>query len=157
VRIAIGANPARYHYKEGIKEFLESKGHSVIDLSCTDGNSTAWVIKVCKNMAEAIGNNHADRGIVICGTGMGVSIAANKNKGIRCAMVESYWAAMQSCIVNDANVMALGAVITSLKMACAMAEIFITTEFLQGLDPKRKDKLRNELRILSEHEDCVFK
>lgn len=133
MRIAIGANPARYHYKEGLKEFLESKGHSVIDLSCTDERDTAWVVKVCKSIAEAIGNNHADRSIVICGTGMGVSIAANKNKGIRCAMVESYWAAMQSRIINDANVMALGADITSLKMACVMVEVFVTTNSFKGL------------------------
>lgn len=157
MRIAIGANPARYQYKEGIKKFLESKGHSVIDLSCTDPNDTAWVTKVCRNVAQAIEKNHADRGIVICGTGMGVSIAANKNKGARCAMAESYWAAMQSRIINDANIMALGADITSLKMACAMAQVFITTEFLQRLDAERSAKLKNELKILSEYEDSIFK
>jgi ribose 5-phosphate isomerase B len=157
VKIAIAADPTRSDYKEGLKSYLEQKGYETLDLSLNSLDGPVWSMKVARNVAKAISGHQAELGIVMCGTGMGVSIAANKNKGIRCAMVESYWAAMQSRRLNNANILAIGADTIGLKLACQIADVFIETEFLDGLAPDRKVKLKNECDKWSEYEDEVFK
>jgi ribose 5-phosphate isomerase B len=157
MKIAIGADPTRLDFKEGLKNYLEAKGHEIIDLSLESQDGPVWSMKIARNVAQAVTGHLAELGIVMCGTGMGVSIAANKNKGVRCAMVESYWAAIQCRRLNNANILAIGADTIGMKLACQIADVFIETEFLDGLPPERKAKLFNEYEQWQHYEKEVFK
>lgn len=155
--IALGADPGGYELKVGVKKYLEGKGHKVLDLGTPDAEHPVWYMDVGRNVASAVTSGTAERGVVICGTGMGISIATNKNKGARCALVESYWAARESRIVNDANIIAIGGTTTSHRMACEMIDVFLETGFAQGVAPERRQRLESGAGKWVPYEEAVFK
>ncbi|HOQ75460.1 MAG TPA: RpiB/LacA/LacB family sugar-phosphate isomerase [Thermoclostridium sp.] len=156
MKIAFGVDPGGFCLREGVLAHLKEKGHEVLDLGTQDMDNPIPYMIVGRNVAEAVTSGKADFGVVMCGTGMGISIATNKVKGARCAMVESYYAARESRIINDANIIALGGTTTSLRMACEMIDVFLETKWGQGLPDFRVQRIKDGAKKLAEYEDEQF-
>ncbi len=127
-KISIGSDHGGYELKEAVKEFLTQKGFEVKDCGCYGLDSVDYPVFV-KPVADDVVSGAADKGIVICTTGIGASIAANKVKGIRCALCHNEHTARMTRLHNDSNILALGAAEISVFMAQTIAEIFMTTDF----------------------------
>lgn len=156
MKIAFGVDPGGFELREGVLKHLAEKGYEVEDLGTKDMDNAVPYMIVGRNVATAVTSGKADFGIVMCGTGMGISIATNKNKGARCALVESYYTARESRIINDANIIALGGTTTSLRMACEMIDVFLETKFGQGLPEFRVERIKSGAANLAKFEDEQF-
>lgn len=128
MKVAIGCDHGGYDLKERIVKFLTDKGYEVDDKGCYDKNSCDYPV-YGKAVAHAVADGVADKGIVICTTGIGISICANKVKGIRCALCTNELMARMTRLHNDSNVIALGANVVGPGLAEEMVEIFLTTPY----------------------------
>lgn len=128
MKIALGADHAGYSLKECIKTYLEEKGYEVIDCG-TDSESSVDYPEFGFNTGKAVVEGNADCGIVVCGTGIGISIAANKVKGIRAALCTDSYMAKMAREHNNANILALGARVIGQGVALDIVETFLTTSF----------------------------
>lgn len=128
MKVAIGCDHGGYDLKERIVKFLTDKGYEVDDKGCYDKNSCDYPV-YGKAVAHAVADGAADKGIVICTTGIGISICANKVKGIRCALCTNELMARMTRLHNDSNVIALGANVVGPGLAEEMVEIFLTTPY----------------------------
>jgi len=128
MKIAIGSDHGGYDLKEKIKEWLMANAYEVDDKGTYSKDSCDYPV-FAKAVAKAVAAGEADKGIVICTTGIGVSITANKVKGIRCALCHNEHTATMTRLHNDSNVLAIGAMEVDEAMALKMTEIFLTTEF----------------------------
>lgn len=140
MKIALGSDHGGYDLKQAICEYLKSQGHEVCDMGCNGTNSVDYpdyAFPVC----EAVARGDFDRGILICGTGIGMSICANKVKGIRCALCGEPVSAKLTRRHNNSNVLAMGARIIGVEMAKAVTNAFLTTEFDGGRHENRVDKI----------------
>lgn len=140
MKIAIGCDHGGYDLKEQIVQFLQEKGHEVKDCGTYSKDSCDYPI-FGEAAARAVAGGECERGIVICTTGIGISIAANKVKGIRCAHVCDPLTAEMTRRHNDANMIALGAGITGKNLAERCVEVFLNTEFEGGRHARRVDLL----------------
>ena len=140
MKIALASDHGGYALKCDIKALLEKLGHQVEDFGCRSTESCDYP-DFGEAAARAVAAGTCDRGIVICTTGIGISIAANKVKGIRCAHCADSLQAEMTRRHNDANMMAIGAGFTGKNMAERMVEVFLTTEFEGGRHARRVDKL----------------
>ena len=135
--IAIGCDHAGVEMKKAVIEELSKKGFEFKDMG-TDGEPCDY-----PNMAEAvcslITSGECEKGILICGTGIGMSIAANKIKGIRAALCSDSFSTKFTRLHNDSNVMCMGARTLGPGLACELAEIFLTTGFEGGRHQRRVD------------------
>lgn len=138
MKIALAADHGGYELKEIVKKHLEQKGMEVLDLGCFIGDSVDYP-NYGKACGEAVVNGEADTGIVICGTGIGISIAANKVKGVRCALCTSLFMAEMARKHNNANVLALGGRILEPELALNIVDVYLTTEFEGGRHQRRVD------------------
>ena len=138
--IAVAADHAGFDLKEILKRDLQDAGYAVLDLGT---NSTASVDypDFGKALADAVASGKAERGVVVCGTGIGISIAANRNPRIRAALAHDVTSARLSREHNDANVVAFGARITGTETAREALKVFLNTEFAGGRHAGRVDKL----------------
>lgn len=128
MKVAIGCDHGGYDLKERIVKFLTDKGYEVDDKGCYDKSSCDYPV-YGKAVAHAVADGSADKGIVICTTGIGISICANKVKGIRCALCTNELMARMTRLHNDSNVIALGANVVGPGLAEEMVEIFLTTPY----------------------------
>ncbi len=143
MKIAFGCDHGGYDYKDAVIYYLISQGHEVIDFGTNSNESCDYpdyCIPVCKEVVE----KRADYGILICGTGIGMSICANKVKGIRCAHVTDIFSAEMTRKHNDTNVIALGARISTKDDVVKFVDKFLNTEFEGGRHQNRVNKV-NEL------------
>jgi ribose 5-phosphate isomerase B len=138
--IAIGADHAGYALKEKIKELLTSLRIEFKDFGTTSTESTDYP-DYAHSVAQAVSNGEAERGILFCGTGIGMAITANKHTGIRAANVESLESARLSREHNDANILALGARVTPPDLAKEIVKVFLATKFEGGRHQRRVDKI----------------
>ena len=138
MKIALAADHGGYELKEIVKKHLEQKGMEILDLGCFVGDSVDYP-NYGKACGEAVVNGEADTGIVICGTGIGISIAANKVKGVRCALCTSLFMAEMARKHNNANVLALGGRILEPELALNIVDVYLTTEFEGGRHQRRVD------------------
>ena len=136
MKIAIGSDHAGFKYKEEIKNYLISKGYEVIDKGTYSEESTDYPI-YARAVAEEVSQKNVDKGIVICGTGIGVSITANKVPGVRAALCTNEFMARLARQHNDANVIAVGARVIGLEHAIAIIETFLKTQFEGGRHERR--------------------
>ena len=136
MKIAMGNDHTAIELKNIIKEFVESKGYEVIDLGTNSTESCDYPV-YGEKVGRAVASGEADLGIAICGTGVGISLAANKVKGIRACVCSEPYTAVMSRRHNDANVLALGAGITGPNLAKRMVEVFLNTEFEGGRHARR--------------------
>lgn len=132
MRIAIAADRGGYQLKQYLLERLSSEQIEITDFGCEDPDSPDY-IKGYPDYAEVVAQQVVqgmyDRGILICGTGIGMSIAANKVKGIRCALVHDLFSAEQTRMYNDSNVLALGEMIVGQGLAYEIVKIWLNTKF----------------------------
>lgn len=136
MKIALGCDHGGYDLKERIKTFLEGKGYTCEDFGTHSKESCDYPV-FGRAAAEAVADGRCDKGIVICTTGIGISITANKVKGIRCALCADSLSAEMTRRHNDANVLAMGAGIVGPNLAERIAEVFLTTDFEGGRHARR--------------------
>ncbi len=140
MKIALGCDHGGYDLKLYVRKVLEDLGHEVEDFGCIFKESCDYP-DFGAAAARAVAEGACDRGIVICTTGIGISIAANKVKGIRCAHCADCLQAEMTRRHNDANMMAIGAGFTGPNMAGRMVEVFLSTEFEGGRHARRVEKM----------------
>lgn len=135
MKIAIGCDPNAQAAKEELIKYIEAKGYGeVTDFGSEDPIYANTAIKV----AEAVAAKECDRGIIICGTGIGVSIAANKVKGAYAALLSDVYSAQRARLSNDANIACMGAFTTGSKERELMTDAFLTCEFVPGCSSQPK-------------------
>ena len=140
MRIALGSDHGGYALKCKIKEHLESRGYECVDFGCHSLESCDYP-DFGEAAARAVAAGDCPRGIVICTTGIGISIAANKVQGIRCAHCADSLEAEMTRRHNDANMLAIGAGFTGKNLAERMVEVFLSTDFEGGRHERRVNKL----------------
>lgn len=126
--IAIGNDHTGYEMKMAIIEYLEKRGIPYKDFGCGECTSSDYPI-FAKKVGKAIQDKECDKGILICGTGIGISITANKMKGIRAALCHDCFSAEATRLHNDANILAMGARVIGVGHALKIVETFLNTEF----------------------------
>lgn len=135
--IAIGCDHAGVEMKKAVMESLSEKGFELLDLG-TDGEPVDYPV-VAEKVCQKVLSGECEKGILICGTGIGMSIAANKFKGIRASLCSDSFSTRFTRLHNDANVMCMGARTLGAGLACELAEIFLTTGFEGGRHQRRVD------------------
>lgn len=140
MKIAIGNDHGAVELKQHLVKYLEGEGHEVVNLGTDVPESTDYPIYAAR-VARAVLEGGCDKGIVICGTGLGISIAANKIKGVRCAVCSEPVSARLARLHNDANLLALGARIIGPVMAEAVVDTFLSTDFEGGRHQRRVDMI----------------
>ena len=140
MKLVIGNDHAGVEFKEKLVKVLEERGHEVINVG-TDSLESVDYPDIAVLVGEKVLDGEAKFGILICGTGIGISIAANKIKGIRAALVHNEFTAKLARLHNDANVIALGARVIGDELGLACVETFINTEFEGGRHARRVDKI----------------
>ena len=138
--IALGCDHGGFALKQAIMAYLEENHIPYKDFGCYDTSSCDYP-DFGAAAARAVGSGECERGIVICTTGIGISIAANKVKGVRCALCHDPLSAEMCRRHNDANMLSLGAGITGVNLALKMVEVFLNTPFDGGRHQRRVDKL----------------
>ena len=128
MKIAIGCDHGAYTLKKTIVSFLEKKGYTVKDFGCFNPGSCDYP-DFCGAAARAVASGECQKGIVLCTTGIGASIAANKVRGIRCALLSDVLSARLTRLHNDTNMMALGAGIVGENLALEIVQVWLNTEF----------------------------
>ena len=140
MKIALACDHGAYDLKETIKAHLTEKGYEVKDFGCFDKSSCDYP-DFAAPAAKAVASGECDMGVLTCTTGIGVSITANKIKGIRCALLSDLMSARLTREHNDTNMMAIGAGFTGKNMAERMVEAFLTTEIEGGRHERRVNKM----------------
>ena len=140
MKIAIGCDHGGIVLKQPCIEKLEELGYEYVDYGTYDESSVDYPDYAAK-VAEAVRDGICDKGILLCGTGIGISIAANKFKGIRCAHVTDVFCAQMSAEHNNANIIAMGGRITSPENAKEFLGVFLKTPFAGGRHEKRVQKI----------------
>ena len=128
MQIAIGADHGGYEYKQQIIEFLKSNGYTVNDFG-TYSNDSCDYPEFAKKVAHAVASGEYERGILVCGTGIGMSIVANKQKGIRAALCSDLFSAKATREHNDSNILCLGARVIDMDLALKITEVWLDTPF----------------------------
>ncbi len=140
MKVVVGADHRGFALKENLKRWLAARGHEVIDFGTSDAESVDYPDYAFK-VAGAVARHQAERGILICSTGIGMSIAANKVGGVRAALVDSVKLARLSREHNDANVLCLGADFVSAALAQRIVGVWLRTGFAGGRHARRVRKL----------------
>ena len=140
MKLVIGNDHAGVEFKEKLVKALEERGHEVINVG-TDSLESVDYPDIAVLVGEKVLDGEAKFGILICETGIGISIAANKIKGIRAALVHNEFTAKLARLHNDANVIALGARVIGDELGLACVETFINTEFEGGRHARRVGKI----------------
>jgi ribose 5-phosphate isomerase B len=145
MRIALAADHAGYLLKDELAGWLREQGHEVTDLGTNGPQSVDYPLFGTK-LADAVASGQAERGIAVCGSGIGISIAVNRNPRCRCARVDDPLSAQLAREHNDANVLALGGRLIGSDMAKACVAAFLGTDFAGGRHQRRVDQLSHELQ-----------
>lgn len=142
MRIAIASDHAAIEMKAQLREWLIEEGHEVADLG-PDSHDSVDYPDFGYKLAGVVADGTAERGIALCGSGIGISISVNRNPAVRCALVSEPLSAALCREHNDANCIAMGARLTGFDMAKACVTAFLTTQFAGGRHQRRVDKLSN--------------
>ncbi|WIF96051.1 ribose 5-phosphate isomerase B [Caminicella sporogenes] len=141
MKIAIGSDHGGYNLKEAIKKHLEEKGIEYKDFGTNSTESVDYP-EFGEKVAQVVKSGEFDRGIVCCGTGIGISISANKVPGIRCAVVSDTFSAEMSRLHNDANILALGERVVGKGLALKIVDVWLEAEFEGGRHERRVNKIK---------------
>ena len=143
MRVAIASDHAAVALKTMLADWLREAGHDVLDLG-TDGTQSVDYPDYGFAVADALADGRAERGVALCGSGIGIMIAANRHPACRCALVSEPLSARLARSHNDANAIAMGARLIGEEMAKACLDAFLSTEFEGGRHQHRVDKLAKE-------------
>ena len=147
MKIALASDYAGRQLKDAIVRHVEAAGHETVDFGLSEDDSTADYPDYALPAAEAVAEGKCDTGILVCGTGIGMSICANKVRGIRCACVADCFSAEATRLHNDANVLALGARVTGEGLALKIVDIFLTTPYSGA---ERHTRRINKIKAIEE-------
>jgi len=137
-KLAIGADSAGYELKETVKKYLDENNLAYDDLGACSAEDDKAYYNTASEAAKGIQNGTYDRALLFCGTGMGMSIVANKYQGIYASCVESVYAATKCRAINNANVLCMGGFIVGSDMAVTMVKAFLNTQFREDMDHVRE-------------------
>lgn len=140
MKIALGCDHGGLNLKNAIKKHLEEQNYEVEDFGTYSSESVDYP-DYAKKAAEAVASGNADCGILVCGTGIGIGISANKVKGIRCATVGDTFSARMTKAHNNANMIALGERVTGIGLGLDIVDAYLNSEFEGGRHQKRIDKM----------------
>jgi len=154
--IIIGSDKSGFALKEAVKQWLTGQGFEVRDVGTRDVENFMPYFKVAPVAARAIQNGEAKRAVLVCGTGMGMAIAANKFKGIYAAVCDSVYGAKMSAVINKANVLTLGGWVTAPELAFAIVKAWLDTPFGEGFPPERVEFLQNAFEQIKAIENENF-
>ena len=140
MRIAIGCDHGGIVLKPAVEAYLKQKNIEITDFGTNDTASVDYPI-YAKKVAEAVASGAADKGILLCGTGIGMSIAANKVKGIRAAVLSDEFSAAACSAHNNANILCLGGRVVSPEKAVKLVDLWLTTPFEGGRHVRRLDEI----------------
>ena len=138
--IALGADHGGYLLKEEIKKHLEKKGIDYIDFGTYSSDSVDYA-KIAYKTCKSVTSGECEKAILCCGTGIGISMAANKVKGIRAACCSAWFSAKYTRLHNNANALCLGGRVVGAGLALEMVDVFLTTEFEGGRHQRRVDQI----------------
>src|SRR6056297_924775 len=155
-KIVIGADKSGFPLKEALKEHLIEKGYEVEDLGMQSLEDFQSYYEVAPKVAKKVQSGEYEKGLICCGTGMGMAITANKFKGVYAAVVEGSYAAKMCKVINDANVLTMGGWILAPQEATDMLKRWLNTEFTEGFEHKH-DFLKNAFESVKKIEDDNFK
>ena len=140
MRIAVGADHGGFKLKQHVVEFLTDQGHQVRDLG-THSLEPVDYPDMAAQVADAVASGEAERGVIVCGTGIGVSMAANKVRGVRAALCTDCYMARMAREHNDAQVLCLGERVLGTGLALDIVRVFLNTEFQGGRHARRVGKI----------------
>jgi len=153
MKVIIGADGGGFILKEAIREALIARGYEVTDAT----ESPALFQDAAKKVAGSVAAGKHERGIVLCGTGMGVSIIANKHRGVYAALCESVYQARRARVVNKTNVLCMGGMIIGNAMGIEMALAWLEAEYMQGVEgDDARERLSKEFDALADFENISF-
>ena len=147
MKISIGSDHAGFEQKQELAAYLREQGYDVIDRG-PDSDDRVDYPDYAAPVAHDVADGVAERGVLVCGTGIGMSLAANKIPGIRCALLSDCFSAEMCRAHNNANMCALGGRVTGPELAKRMVDLFLTTEFLGG---RHADRV-NMISALENHD-----
>ena len=153
MKVVIGADGAGFNLKAAIKEDLLKKGVEVFDVN---PDAPILFYDAAKQVSKHVQSKKFERGIVVCGTGMGVSIIANKHKGVYAALVECEYTARRSKVVNNTNVLCLGGMVLGEPNGVAIANSWLNATYMEGLDEAIVKIVKDEFNNLVEFENEVY-
>lgn len=141
-KIAIGADHAGFELKENIKAVLSELGYEVTDFGTNSTDSVDYPL-IAKSVATSVATKHHPKGILVCGTGIGMSIAANKVKGVIAAHCTDVETAKLSRLHNNSNILTMGGRITNLELAKEIVKVWLETNFEGGRHQRRVQEIRD--------------
>ena len=140
MKIAIGCDHGGFEHKNAIAEHFEKRGFEVLDFGIHELESIDYP-KIALKVANSVASKEAELGILVCGTGIGMSLAANKVKGIRAACCSEHFSAKYTRMHNDSNILCLGGRVIGIGTAIELADLFVDTEFEGGRHQRRVDMI----------------
>lgn len=142
MNILIGSDKSGFPLKEEIKAYLTEKGHTVTDCGTLDMEKPMPYFEVAPIAAQKVQGGEFEKAVLVCGTGMGMAIVANKYEGVYAACCESTYAAEKARAINDANILTMGGWVIGGVLGCEMAEVFLRTGFTENLEEWRQEFLK---------------
>ncbi|MCP5003329.1 MAG: RpiB/LacA/LacB family sugar-phosphate isomerase [Planctomycetes bacterium] len=145
MKIAIGADSYGYLLKNSIKEYLSNKDHEITDFGVGSPEEDTPYYVTANAVAKLVADKEFDRAVLVCGTGMGMSIIANKHSGAYAAVCETPFAAEKSRSINNSNILTLGSFITTDTMAKEIVDVWLRTTFTEGWETSMKEWLQKSM------------
>ena len=142
MKIAVGSDHAALTMKNHVIEYLQSKGHEVVNFGTDTADSVDYPV-YGEKVARAVAAGECERGIVVCGTGVGISLAANKVKGIRCVVCSETYTARYSRLHNNTNMLAFGARVVGPGLADMLIDAFLETPYEGGRHERRVQMIKD--------------
>ncbi|MBE6909935.1 MAG: RpiB/LacA/LacB family sugar-phosphate isomerase [Ruminococcaceae bacterium] len=156
MKIAIGSDKSGFSAKEAIKAYLTEAGVHFDDLGTTDLESVHPYYQVASEVAPKVQSGDYDKAVLICGTGAGMSIVANKFKGVHAVACEGVYSAKMARAINNANVLCMGGWIVGPEMAVEMVKTFLSTDWCQDLEDWRKENMKKFAVQVANIEDGIY-
>lgn len=156
MKIVIGSDKSGFFLKEAIKKYFDENKIEYDDLGTQSIDAPKPYFEVAAKVAPLVGSGKYEKGILICGTGMGMSIVANKHKGVYAAAVEKVYTAKMCRAINNANILCMGGWLIGEILGVEMTKAFLETEFLQDLEDWRQTFLTNAEKKVKEIEDKIY-
>ena len=156
MKIAIGSDKSGFPAKEAIKAYFIEAGIEFDDLGTTDLNDVHPYYRVASDIAPKVQSGEYDKAVLICGTGAGMSVVANKYKGVHAVACEGTYSAKMARAINNANVLCLGGWIVGPEMAVEMAKTFLATDWCQDLEDWRAENMHKFAVQVAAIEDSVY-
>ena len=156
MKIALGADGYGFDLKQEIKNYLVEKGLEIEDVGINDADAPTPYYQTASEVAKQMANRQVDRAILICGTGMGMAIIANKHPGIYAAPCENTGTARMSRSINNSNILTLGGLITTPRVAQDIVDVWLNTEFTQDWESPIQAWLHNSMKDIAQLETQQF-